>query len=131
MPRKPPGMKFETFIEAQIRKAAEEGAFDDLAGKGKPLDLDDASDPLWWAKKFVAREGVSVVPAAIEIRRTVERELAALDDEPRESEVRKRLETLDARIRELNRSVTSGPSTSVPPLDIEALLAGWRERRTR
>src|SRR5215468_8961850 len=35
--RKPSGMSWETWIEAQIRVAREEGAFDNLPGAGKPL----------------------------------------------------------------------------------------------
>lgn len=32
-------MSLESFIEAQIKKAMAEGEFDDLPGKGQPLDL--------------------------------------------------------------------------------------------
>jgi DnaJ family protein C protein 28 len=32
---------WESSIEKQIRKAMEEGAFDDLPGKGKPIDLSE------------------------------------------------------------------------------------------
>ena len=32
-------MSLESFIEAQIKKAMAEGQFDDLPGKGKPIDL--------------------------------------------------------------------------------------------
>lgn len=35
--RKPPGTSWETWIEAQIRVAREQGAFDNLPGAGKPL----------------------------------------------------------------------------------------------
>ncbi len=35
--RKPPGISFESFADLQIRKAREDGLFDDLPGKGKPL----------------------------------------------------------------------------------------------
>jgi len=44
--RKPPGTSWETWIDAQIRVAAEKGAFDNLPGAGKPLpNLDEAYDP--------------------------------------------------------------------------------------
>jgi hypothetical protein len=46
-------------------------------------------------------------------------ELPGLD----ESDARARLVELDARIRKLNATVTSGPPTSVAPLDIELLLS--------
>ena len=35
--RKPSGMSWETWINAQIRVAREQGAFDNLPGAGKPL----------------------------------------------------------------------------------------------
>ena len=37
--RKPPGTSWETWIEAQIRVAREQGAFDNLPGAGKPLPI--------------------------------------------------------------------------------------------
>jgi hypothetical protein len=33
-------MSIEKFVEDQIRKAMAEGEFDNLSGKGKPIDLD-------------------------------------------------------------------------------------------
>ncbi len=39
--RKPPGVSFETWIDKQIREAADRGEFDNLPGAGKPIpDLD-------------------------------------------------------------------------------------------
>ena len=35
--RKPPGTSWETWIDAQIRVAREQGAFDNLPGAGKPI----------------------------------------------------------------------------------------------
>ena len=130
MPRKPPGVKFESFIDAQIRQAEEEGAFDDLPGKGRPMrDLEEASDPLWWAKKLIARESISDVPDAIGIRRKVEQVKEAIQRETSEARVRRRLEEVDAEIRKLNATVVSGPPTQVGPLDIDAIVADWRSRR--
>ncbi len=34
--RKPPGTNWETWVDAQIRVAREQGAFDNLPGAGKP-----------------------------------------------------------------------------------------------
>jgi hypothetical protein len=46
-----------------------------------------------------------------------------------EGEVRRRLRELDARIRKVNRTAIAGPPTTVAPLDVEALVRRWRERR--
>jgi Domain of unknown function (DUF1992) len=34
--RKPPGVSWESWFEEQIRRAREDGAFDNLPGAGKP-----------------------------------------------------------------------------------------------
>lgn len=39
MERKPGPKNWESWIDQQIREAQEQGAFDDLPGKGQPLDL--------------------------------------------------------------------------------------------
>ena len=124
--RKPPGTSFENFADAQIRKAREEGLFDDLPGKGKPLNTGDAYDPLWWGKQLVAREGVSVLPPALEIRRTVEQEMARIQGLQREDEVRAAIDSLNEKIRKVNRSNVSGPPTTQPVLDVEKVVALWK-----
>ena len=35
--RKPPGMKTEDWVEAQIKQAQNRGEFDNLPGAGKPI----------------------------------------------------------------------------------------------
>jgi len=61
--RKPPGVGFETWVERQLREAAERGAFDDLPGAGKPIpDLDKPHDELWWVKQKLRRENFSYLP---------------------------------------------------------------------
>ena len=125
--RKPPGVPFEGFADAQIRKAREEGQFDDLPGKGKPLDTQDVYDPLWWGKQLVRREGISVLPPALEIRRTVERELERIDQLKSENQVRGTIAALNDKIRLVNRSNVSGPPTTQAILDVEKVVSGWRE----
>ena len=127
--RKPPGVPFEGFADAQIRKAREEGQFDDLPGKGKPLDTQDVYDPLWWGKQLVRREGISVLPPALEIRRTVERELERIDHLKSENQVRGAIAALNDKIRLVNRSNVSGPPTTQATLDVEKVVSGWREAR--
>ncbi|MBV9195450.1 MAG: DUF1992 domain-containing protein [Solirubrobacterales bacterium] len=61
--RKPPGVRFETWIERQIRRAGERGEFDQLPGAGRPLpDLDRPHDEMWWVKQKLRRG--RVLPAA-------------------------------------------------------------------
>jgi hypothetical protein len=115
-------------VERQIREAKEAGELDGLPGEGRPLaGLDDPPDEMWWVKEKMRREDLSFVPDSIAVRRELEALLDALPRLP-ESEARERLVALDARIRKLNATITSGPPTTVPPLDVEALLARSRRK---
>jgi hypothetical protein len=127
--RKPAEQSFESWIEQQIQQAQREGRFDDLPGQGRPQRQDDAEDPYWWAKQLLRREHVDFLPPALALRREVEKTLAALPALDDERRVRERLDALNAEIRRLNATVTSGPPTSQPPLDVEAIVADWRRTR--
>ena len=44
-----------------IRDAIERGEFDNLEGAGKPLpDVDEGYDPMWWIKKKIAAERLTM-----------------------------------------------------------------------
>ena len=128
--RKPPGISWESWTEQQIRRAQEEGEFDELVGAGKPLpDLGGAYDPLWWVKKLVQRERLSVVPPALQIRARVEQELEKIWTLADEADVRARVAALNAEIAKVNATTTSGPATTVAVLDVEVIVQRWRARR--
>ncbi|HSB20255.1 MAG TPA: DUF1992 domain-containing protein [Anaeromyxobacteraceae bacterium] len=127
--KKKPGETYESFVERQIREAAEEGAFENLRGAGRPLPPLHPEVEGWWIKQRMKAEQLDHVPEALEIRREAERVLASLDAVGIEGEVRRRLRELDARIRKVNRTAVAGPPTTVAPLDVEALVRRWRERR--
>ena len=128
--RKPKAMPFDGSIDQQIRAAERAGAFDDLEGEGKPLEnLDSVDDPLWWAKGLVRREGLDLLPPAIEVRRKVEKLRERMAEFRREEDVRAAVEALNDEIRRLNKFATAGPPTSQAPLDLETELARWRSLR--
>ncbi len=115
------------WIEQQIEKARSEGAFENLPGHGKPPpDLDEVYDPGWWAKKLVRRERISLLPAALGIRRKVERVLEEIWSLSEESLVRGELAELNAEIGKANARVTSGPATRIGLLDVDAIVERWR-----
>jgi len=129
--RKPPGTSWESWIDAQIRVAQEQGAFDNLPGAGKPLpDIDREFDPLWWVKQLTQREQLSLLPPSLELLRKVEKELATLAKLPDEATVRRRIAALNLEIARLNATVTEGPPTRLGPLDIDQVVARWRRTRS-
>ncbi len=114
-------------VEQQIRKAQQDGLFDDLPGKGKPLsDLEEVYDPGWWAAKLVQREEISLLPPALELKRKVEREMERIGKLTRERDVRRALEALNAEIARTNAGVTTGPSTTIARFDVESVIERWR-----
>lgn len=129
--RKPPGTSWETWIDAQIRVATEQGAFDNLPGAGKPLpNLGEAHDPLWWVRQLAKREQVDMLPPSLELLRKAERELAAIETLPDEATVRQRIGALNAEIAKLNATVIEGPPTRLGTLDIDQVVARWRRARS-
>ena len=128
--RKPPGEPWESWIDRQIREAQDEGAFDNLAGAGKPIpDLGSEHDPLWWVKKLVERERISpALPPALELRRKVAQFLAGLVGARDEHDVRRAVGALNAEIRTVNATVAEGPPTNLAALDVDDVVREWRRR---
>lgn len=128
--RKPPELSFETWVDRQIEEARREGLFENLPGHGRPLEnLAEADDPAWFAKRLAAREGLPLLPPALEVRRKVQILREGLGRLPGERAVREAAAALNAEIRALNARARSGPPTTQAPLDPEALVAAWRRDR--
>ncbi len=128
--RKPWDLSFDSWIDVQIREAQARGLFSDLSGAGKPqANLREADDPMWWAKQFLRREEVSVLPPAIEVRVRAQKLRELLASFPSERAVREAAEALNADIRRVNRTASDGPPTVQAPLDVDALAAQWRDAR--
>jgi hypothetical protein len=131
--RKPAGVSFESWIDAQIRVARENGAFDNLPGAGKPLsDAGQPFDPDWWVKQLVKREqidGVDVLPPQLNLLKKVGTELAAIEFLDNEATVRQRLAALNAEIVKVNSTVIDGPPTRLAPLNVERVVSRWRNSR--
>jgi Domain of unknown function (DUF1992) len=125
--RKPPGTSWETWIDAQIRVAREQGAFDNLAGAGKPLpNLGQEYDPDWWVKQLIQREQISILPPSLKQLRKVETELAAIEKLHDEATVRRRVAALNVEIAKVNATALEGPPTRLGTLNVDKVVAKWR-----
>ena len=125
--RKPLETSWETWIEAQIRVAMEDGAFDNLPGAGKPLpNFGQEYDPLWWQKQLIQREQVTVLPPSLELLRKVEEELATIERLHDEATVCRRIAALNIEIAKVNATVVEGPPTCLGTLDVDQVVAQWR-----
>ena len=128
--RKPAGVGFGTWVERQIREAAERGEFDNLPGAGKPIaDLDKPHDELWWVKDKLRRENLSYLPPTIALRKEAEDALAAAYQAGSEDQVRRIMADINRKILEGNRKAASGPPLNLTPFDVDRVVRTWRERR--
>ena len=120
-------MQFENWIDRQIREAMERGEFDNLPGAGKPLELDSSED--WWIKAKIKAENLdAVLPGPLALRREVEGITDAVADCRSEAEVRERCEALNEQIRDYYRRPETGRRIIVRLVDVDAVVAGWRQR---
>src|SRR6185503_2943642 len=128
--RKTPGVSWESWVEGQIGGGMERGEFDDLPGAGKPLrNIDEPHDEMWWLKEKLRRENVSFLPPALAVRRELEDALDRIAKADTESAVRQIVAVINERIVQVNSRATSGPPTSVMPLNVDRVIQEWRNRR--
>ena len=101
--RKPPQVRFEDWVERQIRTAQERGAFDDLPGAGKPIpNLDKPMTTAEWAVEWARREEADLTAAlllSLALRREREDLLALAAQQGSEAQVRSLVEGFNARLR--------------------------------
>ena len=129
--RKPPGVPFESWVDKQIHDAQQRGDFDRLPGAGKPLpnDLESPYDELWWVKRKMAREGLSVLPPALALRKEAEDALAAAYAARSEPAVRKIITNVNAKIRDMLLKPPPGPPLGRKPYEVYLVVGLWQERR--
>jgi len=123
--------QWENIAERKIREALAEGAFDNLEGKGRPLDLseDPYQDPsLRMAHRLLRNNGFA--PAWIEEAKDLEHAIEkARRDLARATAGQRTLDEFRERIAEINRRILAHnlktPSTQfhMRPLDAEDLIA--------
>jgi hypothetical protein len=129
--RKPPEQSWESWVEEQIQDAQRDGEFDRLEGKGRPIPgIEEPYDPMWWVKKLLEREKLSVLPPALEVRARADRMLD-------------QVWTLPGEGTWSTGSPPSMPRSPAPPhhgrraandpepADTDTVLEKWRRRRAR
>jgi Domain of unknown function (DUF1992) len=133
--RKPGGATWESWVDRQIRDGIERGDFENLPGRGKPLDgigLSDvaAHDEDWWLKAKLRRERLSYLPPTLAIRKELEEALEAIALASHEHVVSRIVDDINERIRDVNRRGAEGPPSTVMPLDPAAVVTKWRMQRS-
>jgi hypothetical protein len=131
--RKPPGMSFETWIDNQITRAREDGAFEGLEGAGKPLPRRDREQTSYdWALEWAKRENADVagmLPSGLALRKEREELPAVVARQPTEELARAVVEAHVARVDQYYRRPVEGPWIPVGMPDVEEMVAEWRRTR--
>ena len=127
-------MSFPTWIDQQIADAEQRGVFDDLPGKGKPLDLKatggDYGDA--WVRDYARREGVQpdeFLPTPLRLRREIEQLTEEVGGFRSEAEIREVASDINRRIVEWRR-IPVGPPIHVRLVNADDLVARWRATRS-
>ena len=129
--RKRAGVSWESWVEGQIREGMDRGEFEGLPGAGKPLpNIDEPHDEMWWLKEKLRREDVSFLPPALAVRKELEDALDRIANADTEAAVRQIVDAINERIVQVNSRTTSGPPTSVMPLNVDRVIQDWRDRRS-
>ncbi len=128
--RKPPGVRWESWVDRQIREGIERGDFDDLPGAGKPIpDIDEPHDELWWVRKKLRSEQVEYLPPTLALRKELDDTLDRISHVPSESVVVELVTAINQKIVYVNSHATGGPPSTLLPLDLERTLHDWRTQK--
>ncbi|TLG09865.1 DUF1992 domain-containing protein [Nocardia cyriacigeorgica] len=131
--RKPPDLTFESWIDKQVREAAERGEFANLPGAGKPIPgAGTGVDENWWLRDYLRREGVradGMLPESLVLRRDIEQIRETVRELDTERDVRAAVSELNQRIVRWIRVPTS-PHVPIAPVDADEILEYWRAERT-
>jgi hypothetical protein len=125
---------YESPIDRRLREAQERGEFDNLPGLGKPLpDAGRDYREDWWITAWLRREGegASMLPATLQLRRETEDLEKLVDRRSSEAAVRELVAALNEQIRKARVGLLDGPPVLLPPIEADAIVRGWRERRLK
>ena len=126
--------RYESPVERAIREAQERGEFDDLPGAGRPLDLRDPDDPMWWVRQLAEREQLDftgALPPAVALRKEAATFPESLGELRSEESVRAVLEDFNRRVRRdrLRPPDPGMPQLLAPTVDVDAMVERWRALR--
>ena len=95
----------ESLAEERIKKAQEDGEFDDLPGRGEPLDLeDDAHVPPELKMAWRVLKNAGCLPPELEAEREIHTALDLLEAMTDEGERYRQMQRLNIMITKLNES---------------------------
>lgn len=93
---------FDKIVEERIRKAQQEGAFDDLPGAGKPLPSEDMEIPEDIRLAYKVLKNADFIPPELELRKKIRSTQELLSGMPETAEKYKTIKKLNLLVMKLN-----------------------------
>lgn len=123
---------FRRLADRRIDEAMQEGKFDNLPGKGQPLDLepmpaDENARMTWWAIRLLRRN--EVTPHEVQWRKRIDQLKDKLHLAREESTVRAMVRQINELVHKVNTLGTNPLNAAVWRLDEEAEVERWRVTR--
>jgi len=118
--------------ERRIEDAMKEGKFSNLAGMGKPLDLepmpaDENARMMWWMLRILKQNDFT--PEEVRWRKRIDALKEELSQATTELRVRALVKAINGFVRQLNTLGTNALNTVVAPVSLEDALRALHERR--
>ena len=85
-------------------------------------------DELWWLRKKLRDEKLSIDPPILVLRKELDETTERIGTARSEAEVRRLVAAINERIVYVNSHTFFGPASDLAPLDVERIVAEWRER---
>ncbi len=121
---------FEKIVEERIRRAFEEGEFDNLEGTGEPLALEDDSNvPEDLRLAFKILKNAECLPPEVELRKDIERTEDLIAAMPETVEKYRALNKLNFLILKLNAMRRTSIGNEVPQLYVSRAVEQFSKRQ--
>ena len=122
---------FRRLAERRIEEAMREGKFDNLAGAGKPLDLepmpaDENARLMWWALRLM--KNANYTPDEVRIRKQIDGLKDELPKATTEPKVVALVTAINAAVRNLNTLGTNAINTPLAPVSLDVERRRFHER---
>lgn len=123
---------FRRLADRRIEEAMEEGKFSNLAGEGKPLDLeqppaDENARALWWALRIM--KNADFTPHEVTWRKQIDGLKEKLNSLTDESQLPPLVDQINQLVHKINTLGTNAISLPAAPLDLETERSKFRVRR--
>lgn len=117
--------------DRRIEDAMREGKFDNLPGRGKPLDLEpmpaeENARLMWWALRLMKNNDVT--PDEVRLRKQIDLLRDELPKATTEARVTFLVSAINAAVKNLNTLGTNAINSPVAPVSLEAERRRFRER---